>query len=83
MTIVREYMPKYISKEIDFRRLTLSDSVSIYLLRIKMRSKMIITLHNQVIFNFIVSFNFIVDQLEIYDKYNKIYDKNEFFSTIN
>lgn len=48
-----------------------------------MRSKMIITLHNQVIFNFIVSFNFIVDQLEIYDKYNKIYDKNEFFSTIN
>lgn len=83
MTIIREYMPKYISKEIDFRRLTLSDSVSIYLLRIKMRSKMIITLHNQVIFNFIVSFNFIVDQLEIYDKYNKIYDKNEFFSTIN
>lgn len=83
MTIVREYMPKYISKEIDFRRLTLSDSVSIYLLRIKMRSKMIITLHNQVIFNFIISFNFIVDQLEIYDKYNKIYDKNEFFSTIN
>lgn len=83
MTIVREYMPKYISKEIDFRRLTLSDSISIYLLRIKMRSKMIITLHNQVIFNFIVSFNFIVDQLEIYDKYNKIYDKNEFFSTIN
>lgn len=83
MTIVREYMPKCISKEIDFRRLTLSDSVSIYLLRIKMRSKMIITLHNQVIFNFIVSFNFIVDQLEIYDKYNKIYDKNEFFSTIN
>lgn len=77
MTIIREYMPKYISKEIDFRRLTLSDSVSIYLLRIKMRSKMIITLHNQVIFNFIV------DQLEIYDKYNKIYDKNEFFSTIN
>lgn len=76
-------MPKYISKEIDFRRLTLSDSVSIYLLRIKMRSKMIITLHNQVIFNFIVFFNFIVDQLEIYDKYNKIYDKNEFFSTIN
>lgn len=80
-------MPKYISKEIDFRRLTLSDSVSIYLLRIKIRSKMIITLHNQVIFNFIVSFNFIVDQLEIYDKYkykyNKIYDKNEFFSTIN
>lgn len=76
MTIIREYMPKYISKEIDFRRLTLSDSVSIYLLRIKMRSKMIITLHNQVIFNFIVSFNFIVDQLEIYDK-------NEFFSTIN
>lgn len=76
-------MPKYISKEIDFRGLTLSDSVSIYLLRIKMRSKMIITLHNQVIFNFIVSFNFIVDQLEIYDKYNKIYDKNEFFSTIN
>lgn len=83
MTIVREYMPKYISKEIDFRRLTLSDSISIYLLRIKMRNKMIITLHNQVIFNFIVSFNFIVDQLEIYDKYNKIYDKNEFFSTIN
>lgn len=83
MTIIREYMPKYISKEIDFRRLTLSDSVSIYLLRIKIRSKMIITLHNQVIFNFIVSFNFIVDQLEIYDKYNKIYDKNEFFSTIN
>lgn len=83
MTIIREYMPKYISKEIDFRRLTLSDSVSIYLLKIKMRSKMIITLHNQVIFNFIVSFNFIVDQLEIYDKYNKIYDKNEFFSTIN
>lgn len=83
MTIIREYMPKYISKEIDFRRLTLSDSVSIYLLRIKMRSKMIITLHNQVIFNFIVSFNFIVDQLEIYDKYNKIYDKNESFSTIN
>lgn len=83
MTIIREYMPKYISKEIDFRRLTLSDSISIYLLRIKMRSKMIITLHNQVIFNFIVSFNFIVDQLEIYDKYNKIYDKNEFFSTIN
>lgn len=83
MTIIREYMPKYISKEIDFRRLTLSDSVSIYLLRIKMRSKMIITLHNQVIFNFIVSFNFIVDQLEIYDKYNKIYNKNEFFSTIN
>lgn len=83
MTIIRKYMPKYISKEIDFRRLTLSDSVSIYLLRIKMRSKMIITLHNQVIFNFIVSFNFIVDQLEIYDKYNKIYDKNEFFSTIN
>lgn len=83
MTIIREYMPKYISKEIDFRRLTLSDSVSIYLLRIKMRSKMIITLHNQIIFNFIVSFNFIVDQLEIYDKYNKIYDKNEFFSTIN
>lgn len=83
MTIIREYMLKYISKEIDFRRLTLSDSVSIYLLRIKMRSKMIITLHNQVIFNFIVSFNFIVDQLEIYDKYNKIYDKNEFFSTIN
>lgn len=76
MTIIREYMPKYISKEIDFRRLTLSDSVSIYLLRIKMRSKMIITLHNQVIFNFIVSFNFFVDQLEIYDK-------NEFFSTIN
>lgn len=83
MTIIREYMPKYISKEIDFRRLILSDSVSIYLLRIKMRSKMIITLHNQVIFNFIVSFNFIVDQLEIYDKYNKIYDKNEFFSMIN
>lgn len=83
MTIIREYMPKYISKEIDFRRLTLSDSISIYLLRIKMRNKMIITLHNQVIFNFIVSFNFIVDQLEIYDKYNKIYDKNEFFSTIN
>lgn len=76
MTIIREYMPKYISKEIDFRRLTLSDSVSIYLLKIKMRSKMIITLHNQVIFNFIVSFNFFVDQLEIYDK-------NEFFSTIN